>query len=68
MEMLPRNKIKKIIEQREYEIIELVLSLNNVDTDNSTIFSTGAAFKISTIDIISFFILEHTVAYTITIC
>ena len=50
------DKIKKIIKQRRYKIKDLVLSLNNVDTDNSTIFSTSAASMISTIDNLFFHI------------
>ena len=50
------DKIKKIIKQRRYKIKDLVLSLNNVDTDNSTIFSTGAASRITKIDDLFFHI------------
>ena len=53
------DKIKKIIEQRSYKIKDLLLSLNNVDTDNSTIFSTDAASKITKIDKLFFHIGTH---------
>ena len=50
------DKIKKIIKQRRYRIKDLVSSLNNVDRDNSTIFSTDAASKITKIDDLFFHI------------
>ena len=53
------DKIKKVIKQRRYKIKDLVLSLNNVDTDNSTIFSTNAASKITKINDLFFHIGTH---------
>ena len=50
------DKIKKIIKQRRYKIKDIVLSLNAVDKDNSTIFSTVEAFKITKIDNLFFHI------------
>ena len=43
-------KIKDVIKKKGFNIMELLLNLNNIDTDNSTIFSTDAASKITKID------------------
>lgn len=48
------------MEQKGFKITDLILSLNNVDTDNSTIFSTDAAFtKISNINELFFWIGQY---------
>ena len=44
------SKIKNVIENTGFEISKLLFNLNNIDADNSTIFSTNAAFNITKID------------------
>ena len=58
------DKIKNIIEQKEYEINKLLSNLNHIDTDNSTIFSTpNAASEMAKIDDIFSHIGTHCSIY-----